>query len=206
MMFTGIVQSVGSIVELLPKGGDVALRVEVGALPPERLALGASVAVNGVCLTITSCDNAVAGRDGAVVGFDVSRETLGATVLGRLAAGARVNLEPSLTLGDMLGGHLVSGHVDGVGTLVAIEPDARSTRMSFRLPRDLLRYVSRKGSLCIDGTSLTVNEVVGEQAAVNLVPHTLQSTIMGDYRIGTQVNIEVDLVARYLERLLAART
>lgn len=195
-MFTGIVQCVGRLVAVEERGGDARLAVDAGGLAPERLALGASVAVNGVCLT-------VAARHDAVVSFDASRETLALTTLGRLAAGARLNLEPALTLADPLGGHLVSGHVDGVGEVVGLEPDARSTRVTFRLPAALARYAARKGSLCVDGVSLTVNDVAGERAGVNLVPHTLGHTIMGGYRIGTPVNVEVDLVARYLERLLA---
>lgn len=197
-MFTGIVQRVGTVVAVESKGGDATLRVDTAGLPADRLALGASVAVNGACLTVTA-------RDGAVVAFDVSRETLALTTLGRLAAGARVNLEPALALAEPLGGHLVSGHVDGVGEVAALAPDARSTRMSFGLPAGLLRYVAKKGSLCVDGVSLTVNEVEDGRAGVNLVPHTLAATIMGGYRIGTPVNVEVDLVARYLERLLEGR-
>ncbi len=197
-MFTGIVQQLGSVIELDARRGDAALRVDTGALPADRLALGASIAVNGVCLTVTS-------RAGSVVSVDVSRETLAMTTLGRLAAGSRVNIEPALTLSEPLGGHLVSGHVDGVGQVAAIEPDARSTRVAFRLPPDLLRYVARKGSLCVDGVSLTVNDVAGDLAGVNLVPHTLKGTIMGGYGIGTAVNVEVDLIARYLERLAESR-
>lgn len=194
-MFTGIVSCVGGLEDVEERSGDTRLRVDVAGLPVERLALGASIAVNGVCLTVTA-------REGTVVAFDVSRETLALTTLGRLAPGARLNLEPALTLADPLGGHLVSGHVDAVGEVVAIEPDARSTRVTFRLPEGLVRYVARKGSLCVDGVSLTVNEVAGDRAGVNLVPHTLGHTIMSDYRPGTAVNLEVDLVARYLERLL----
>lgn len=197
-MFTGIVQRVGRLVEVLPRAGDVTLRIDVSGLPAERLTLGASIAVNGVCLTIT-------GVEAGVAAFDVSRETLSLTTIGTLAPGSHVNLEPALAAADPLGGHLVSGHVDGIGEVVSIAPDARSTRMSFRVPAGLQRYVARKGSLCIDGVSLTVNEVSGEQADINLVPHTLDATIMGGYRPGTRVNVEVDLIARYLERLLAAR-
>lgn len=193
-MFTGIVQQVGHVTALDRTAGDARLRIDVGTLPAGRLALGASVAVSGVCLTVVA-------RQGAEVTFDVSRETLALTTLGRLAVGSRVNLEPALTLSEPLGGHLVSGHVDGVGEVVAIEPDARSTRMTFRLPALLLRYVARKGTLCVDGVSLTVNDVTGDAAAVNIVPHTLASTIMGGYVTGTAVNVEVDLIARYLERL-----
>lgn len=195
-MFTGIVQSVGTVRAVAPRGGDTEIRVEVAGLPAERLLPGASVAVNGVCLTVTA-------QDGGSARFDLSRETLALTTLGRLAVGSRVNLEPALTLADPLGGHLVSGHVDGIGEVLALAPDARSTRMTLRVPAELARYVARKGSLCVDGVSLTVNAVTGDRAEVNLVPHTLQGTIMADYRPGTPVNIEVDLVARYLERLVA---
>lgn len=197
-MFTGIVQRVGRLVEVLPRAGDVTLRIDVSGFPAERLMLGASIAVNGVCLTIT-------GVEAGLAAFDVSRETLSLTTIGALAPGARVNLEPALTAADPLGGHLVSGHVDGIGEVMSIAPDARSTRMSFRVPAGLQRYVARKGSLCIDGVSLTVNEVRADRADINLVPHTLDATIMGDYRPGTRVNLEVDLIARYLERLLDAR-
>jgi riboflavin synthase len=197
-MFTGIVQRVGTVLALEQRGGDARLRVEVGDLAAQRLALGASIAVSGVCLTVVE-------PSGDAVSFDVSRETLALTTLGRLATGGRVNLEPALTLTDPLGGHLVTGHVDGLGEVVAIEADARSVRMVFRVPATLRRYVARKGSLCVDGVSLTVNELTAGGASVNVVPHTLSGTIMGDYAVGTAVNIEVDLVARYLERLLDRR-
>lgn len=198
-MFTGIIQRVGTVVAVEPHGGDTTLRIDMAGLAVERLALGASIAVNGCCLTVTA-------RDGGTVAFDVSRESLALTTLGRMSAGARVNLEPALTLAEPLGGHLVSGHVDGVGEVAGLSPDARSTRVDFRLPAALLRYVAKKGSLCIDGVSLTVNDVAGDRASVNLVPHTLGATIMGGYRAGTAVNVEVDQVARYLERLLEARS
>jgi riboflavin synthase len=198
-MFTGIVQQVCPVVALELRGEDARLRVDLGPQPQSgSIDPGASVAINGVCLTLTDWEEAVAS-------FDVSRESLAVTTLGRLARGARVNIETALTLDRPLGGHLVSGHVDGIGEVVAIEGDARSTRMTFRLPAALLRYVSRKGSLSVDGVSLTVNEVVDRDAFVNVVPHTLAGTIMGDYEIGTPVNIEVDLIARYLERLLETR-
>lgn len=197
-MFTGIIQQLGTVVALSPRGGDVRLHIDVGSLPADRLAPGASVAVNGVCLT-------VAAREQHAVAFDVSRETLAVTTLERLVAGSRVNLEPALLLSEALGGHLVSGHVDGIGEVAAIRPDGRSTRTTFRLPPALMRYVAKKGSLCVDGTSLTVNEVAVNEAGVNIVPHTLQHTIMGDYQPGTLVNIEVDLIARYLERLVSGQ-
>ena len=198
-MFTGIVQCVGAVQAVEPRGGDALIRVEMAGISAARLALGASIAVNGVCLTVTA-------RAGSVVDFDVSRETLALTTLGGLAAGDPVNLEPALTLAEPLGGHLVSGHVEGIGEVLAMLPDARSTRMTLRVPAGLSRYVARKGSLCVDGVSLTVNAIDGDRAGVNLVPHTLQATIMGGYRPGTPVNIEVDLIARYLERLIADGT
>lgn len=194
-MFTGIIQTVGRLARLEERGGDRRLTIAAPELDLSGAELGDSIAVNGVCLTAVAFDNA---------GFaaDVSRETLAVTTLNGLEAGAKVNLEPALTLANALGGHLVSGHVDGVGELVSRRPEARSTRMVFRLPRELMRYVARKGSICIDGTSLTVNELQGDTLGVNIVPHTLEQTIMGDYRDGTRVNVEVDIIARYLERLM----
>ena len=194
-MFTGIIQAVGSIRVIEERDGDRRITIDTGGLALERAELGDSIAVNGVCLT------AVEFESGAFVA-DVSRETLAVTTLEQLVPGARVNLEPALTLGTPLGGHLVSGHVDGVGAMVSSEPEARSTRMVFRLPDELARYVAKKGSICIDGTSLTVNDVQGSQFGVNIVPHTLEHTIMGGYEPGTAVNLEVDLIARYLEKLM----
>ncbi|MBM4196946.1 MAG: riboflavin synthase [Gammaproteobacteria bacterium] len=198
-MFTGIVTTVGRVDSIIDLGGDARIEVDVGDCAPSRLADGASIAINGVCLTVTS-------RRGTVTAFDVSRETLGRTTLGRLAAGARVNVEPALSLQDSLGGHLVAGHVDAVGTVAALAADARSVRMEFSVPPGLMRYVAEKGSICVDGVSLTVNVVTAGTAAVNVVPHTLDRTIMGSYRPGTPVNLEVDLVARYLERLVGQRS
>ena len=194
-MFTGIIQAVGSIRVIEERDGDRRITIDTGGLALERAELGDSIAVNGVCLT------AVEFESGAFVA-DVSRETLAVTTLEQLVPGARVNLEPALTLGTPLGGHLVSGHVDGVGAMVSSEPEARSTRMVFRLPDELARYVAKKGSICIDGTSLTVNDVQGSDFGVNIVPHTLEHTIMGGYEPGTAVNLEVDLIARYLEKLM----
>jgi riboflavin synthase len=194
-MFTGIIQAVGKVLAVEKTGGDARLRIAPAGLNLSGVKLGDSIAVNGVCLTVAelSADEFIA---------DVSQETLGVTTLGGLASGAAVNLEPSLTLADPLGGHLVSGHVDGVSRVVSIEPDARSLRMSFDIPAGLSRYVTRKGSVTIDGASLTVNEVSGAHLLVNIVPHTSERTIMGGYSEGTAVNIEVDLIARYLEGLI----
>ncbi|BCU07328.1 riboflavin synthase [Allochromatium tepidum] len=194
-MFTGIIQSVGLIQRLEPRGGDVRLGIDTGKLPLDGVVLGDSIAVNGVCLTAV----ALTERGFAA---DVSRETLTLTTLGALKPGSRVNLEKALTLSTPLGGHLVSGHVDGVGTLLERHEDARSWRLRIQAPDELARYIAHKGSICVDGTSLTVNRVEGAMFELNIVPHTIQETIIGDYRPGTRVNLEVDLIARYLERLL----
>ncbi|EXJ16977.1 riboflavin synthase [Imhoffiella purpurea] len=194
-MFTGIIQSVGRIRRLEPRGGDVRLSIETGKLSLDEVVLGDSIAVNGVCLTAVELNPQ---------GFaaDVSRESLSLTTLGGLAPGSRVNLEKALTLSTPLGGHLVSGHVDGVGTLLERHEDARSWRLRIQAPDGLARYIAHKGSVCVDGTSLTVNRVEGAVFELNIVPHTVQETVIGDYGPGTRVNLEVDLVARYLERLL----
>jgi len=193
-MFTGIVQTVGSIVRLEPRGGDTRLVVEAGALDLFDVALGDSICVSGVCLTAIALD-------GNTFAADVSTETLSRTTLGLLQSGKGVNLEKSLRFSDRLGGHLVSGHVDGVGEVAAIEPDARSQRWTFVLPAPLARYVAEKGSICVDGVSLTVNEVAANRFGVNLIPHTIDVTTFRDKRVGDKVNIEVDLIARYVERL-----
>jgi riboflavin synthase len=194
-MFTGLIRAIGQIDRIAPVGGDMRVRVRTGKLPLTDLALGDSIAVNGVCLTAVELDS---GRFAA----DVSRETLAYTTLGDLGSGARVNLEPALTLSTPLGGHLVSGHVDGVGEVLEVRQDARSWRLQIHAPADLGRYIAHKGSICVDGASLTVNRVTGCVFDLNIVPHTLEETIIGDYRPGTRVNLEVDLLARYLERLL----
>lgn len=194
-MFTGIIQSVGQIQRLESRGGDVRLSIDTGKLSLEAVVLGDSIAVNGVCLTAVE----LTGQGFAA---DVSRETLSLTTLGDLKTGSRVNLEKALTLSTPLGGHLVSGHVDGMGTLLERHEDARSWRLRIQAPDELARYIAHKGSICIDGTSLTVNAVDGAVFELNIVPHTIQETIIGDYRPGRRVNLEVDLIARYLERLL----
>ncbi len=194
-MFTGIIQSIGEIRSLEPRGGDVRLRIGTGKLPMGGVAIGDSIAVNGVCLTAVALGS-------AEFAADVSRETLSLTTLGDLRPGSPVNLEKALTLATPLGGHLVSGHVDGVGTVTEIHEDARSWRLSIQAPAELARYIAHKGSICVDGTSLTVNRVAGAVFELNIVPHTLDETVTSGYRVGTRVNLEVDLIARYLERLL----
>ncbi|MBK1617975.1 riboflavin synthase [Lamprobacter modestohalophilus] len=194
-MFTGIIEAIGRVEALEDRGGDQRIRVDAGALDLSQVSLGDSIAVNGVCLTAVE----LTARGFAA---DVSRESLSLTTLGKLSAGARVNLEQALRLSTPLGGHLVSGHVDGVGTLLEVREDARSWRLQIHAPGELARYIAVKGSICIDGTSLTINKVKGAVFELNIVPHTLSATIIGEYRVGTQVNLEVDLIARYLERLL----
>lgn len=196
-MFTGIIQTVGTLVEQTPMGGDSRLTIDAAGLDLDATHVGDSIAVNGVCLTVTD----LAGSRFSV---DCSNETLGLTTLGQLATGSRVNLEPALTLATPLGGHLVSGHVDGLAVIDARRSNARATEFWLRVPPELARYVAQKGSLAIDGVSLTVNEVSGVRCRLTIIPHTLEATIMGDYRPGHQVNLEVDLMARYLERLLQA--
>lgn len=192
-MFTGIVQAVGTIRRIETRGGDVRLSVDASALDVE-LALGDSLCVSGVCLTVVS-------RENKIHAFDVSTETLALTTLGALREGDAVNLEPALRLSDRLGGHLVSGHIDGLGRIVAIEDDARSQRWTFEVPVPLSRYIAVKGSVCIDGVSLTVNDVGANRFGVNLIPHTVEVTTFRGKRAGDAVNIEVDLIARYVERL-----
>lgn len=194
-MFTGIIQSVGTLRRLEPRGGDARLTIATGKLPMADVALGDSIAVNGVCLT------AVALSPDAF-SADCSRETLSLTTLGDLAPGSPVNLEKALTLATPLGGHLVSGHVDGVGRVLERREDARSWRLRIEAPAELARYIAQKGSICVDGVSLTVNAVDGACFDLNIVPHTLEETIIVHYQPGTRVNLEVDLIARYLERLL----
>lgn len=196
-MFTGIIQAVGQVAALERRGGDVRLRI--GGLPLADGQLGESIAVGGVCLT------AVAFTDEGFVA-DVSGETLACTTLGGWAAGERVNLERALALGERLGGHIVSGHVDGVGEVVARRADARSQRFTLRAPAALARYIAAKGSITLDGVSLTVNAVEGPQFEVNIVPHTLTHTSLDAWQPGRQVNIEVDVLARYLERLMGRDT
>ena len=194
-MFTGIIEAVGTIAAMTPKGGDMSLQIRTGELDLADVQLGDSIATNGVCLTVVklSADAFTA---------DVSGETLSLTSLGNLAVGSKVNLEKALTPTTRLGGHLVSGHVDGMGKVLRLSPDARSTRIDVEAPRELARYIAHKGSITVDGISLTVNSVDGAVFSLNIVPHTQQWTNIGDWQPGTQVNLEVDIIARYLERLL----
>jgi riboflavin synthase len=195
-MFTGIVQAVGRIAVRETRGSDARLVIDAGALDLADVGLGDSIAVAGVCLTVVAID-------GARWTADVSAETLALTTLGALAVGDGVNLEKALRLADRLGGHLVSGHVDGVGDVVAVEDDGGSQRWTFRVPAPLARYIAAKGSICVDGVSLTVNSVAPDAFGITLIPHTLAVTTFGARTTGDPVNLEVDLVARYLERLHA---
>ena len=194
-MFTGIVQDVGRIVTLERRGGDVRLRIAVDRLPLATTRAGDSIAVSGVCLTALEID-------AQEFSADVSNETLSLTTLGALEVGRRVNLEPALKAGDALGGHLVSGHVDGLGEVLEVRKDARSVRMRFGCPPSLAKYFARKGSVAIDGVSLTINDVGPTEFSVNLIPHTQDVTTLGEFTPGRRVNLEVDQVARYVERLL----
>ena len=196
-MFTGIVQGVGRIRSVEPRGGDVTLWIETGPVPLAGVEIGGSIAVSGACLTAVELEpHAFAA--------DVSRETLVLTTLGAATAGTAVNIEKALCAGQALGGHYVTGHVDGVGQVLSRHDDARSVRIEFEVPAELARYVARKGSICVDGVSLTVNGAAGRRFDVNLVPHTLEVTTLGGLRAGTRVNLEVDIIARYLERMLEA--
>ena len=195
-MFAGIVKGQGRIVETIDKGGDRRFLIDCAGVDLGEIAPGDSIAVNGVCLT--AVDPA-----GARFAADVSSETLRCTTLGNLKSGAAVNLEGSLRLGDAIAGHLVYGHVDAVGEIVAVADAARSVVLTVAVPKDLGRYIAVKGSITIDGVSLTVNSVADDRFAVNIIPHTREITIISRYRPGTPVNIEVDMIARYLERMLA---
>jgi riboflavin synthase len=197
-MFTGIVQAVGTVVALTPRGGDVELLVDTAGLGLADASVGDSIAVAGACLTATRLD-------GSRFAADVSNETLTKTTLGRLSRGSRVNLEKALKAGQALGGHYVTGHVDGVGRVVTTHDDGRSWRVTFEVPAELARYVASKGSVTIEGVSLTVNEVDGASFGVNLIPHTREVTTLGLLRDGDPVNVEIDIIARYVERLIGAR-
>jgi riboflavin synthase len=195
-VFTGIIIATGRVVSLAEKGGDLEMGIDAAELEDSRMALGDSVSVQGACLT-------VARKQGTTFFADVSRETMAKTTLGTHGPGSKVNLEPSLRAGDALGGHMVSGHVDAVGTLRTLVQDARSWRMEFELPQSLMRFVAPKGSICINGVSLTVNGVDGRRFDVNIIPHTLKVTTLGELEAGDGVNIEIDVIARYLARLIS---
>ena len=194
-MFTGIIVALGKVQAIDAKGGDVRLDVAMQKLDLSDVILGDSIAINGVCLTVVEIN-------GKQLGFDVSRETLDRSSLGALKTGSEVNLEKALAVGDRLGGHFVSGHVDGLGECIQREASARSIKFRFIVPVGLERYIAEKGAICIDGTSLTVTNAAENWFEVNIIPHTLQETIIKTYQVGTKVNLEVDMIARYLERLL----
>lgn len=194
-MFTGIIQSVGEIAAIEPKGDDARVHVLTNELDLADVQLGDSIAVNGVCLTAVELPG-----DGFWA--DVSGETLSCTTFKTLSVGTKTNLEKALTPTTRLGGHLVSGHVDGIGKVVDRFNDGRSVRFHIQTPDNMAKYVAEKGSICVDGISLTVNAVKGAVFELNIVPHTLQETTMGQFKVGTEVNLEVDIIARYLERLI----
>ncbi len=194
-MFTGIILAVGKIASVQPKGGDFRLKIETGKLAVGDAALGDSIAVNGVCLTAVELGS-------NYFCADVSNETIARTSLKMAKVGAAVNLELALTPTTRLGGHIVSGHVDGLGSVISKQQDGRSFRYKFKAPDNIAKYIAEKGSICINGVSLTVNEVDGATFTVNIVPHTLQETTLGELVTGKEVNLEVDLLARYMERLM----
>lgn len=194
-MFTGIIEAQGRVAALTPSNGDITLKVQSDQLDFADVRLGDSIAVNGVCLTVTELG-------GDSFSADVSGETLSLTSLNQLKAGSTVNLEKAMTPSTRMGGHLVSGHVDGLGTVKALTPDARSVRIDIEAPAELARYIAQKGSITVDGISLTVNSVDGRVFSLNIIPHTQEVTTIKGWKPGTPVNLEVDIIARYLERLL----
>lgn len=198
-MFTGIVKAVGTVAQVERRGGDMRLTVTAPDLQWQDYQRGESICINGVCLTAVNVMDK---------GFetDISTETMNVSALATLAPGQRVNIEPALALGERLGGHLVSGHVDCVGQVRSASRDARSLRLEIEIPAAYGRYLARKGSVCVDGVSLTINAVSANTISLNIIPHTVESTIISGYVPGTRVNIEVDLLARYLERLLSGDT
>ena len=194
-MFTGIVEAIGSVAKLQQLGSDWRLTIDSGKLDLSDVVLGDSIAVNGCCLTVVEMQK-------NLFGADVSNESMRCTALGQFKGGTPVNLEKAMLASGRLGGHIVSGHVDGVGNLIESSADGASVRLVYEAPKGIAKYIADKGSICIDGTSLTVNEVSGLKFTVNVIPHTQTETIIGDYKVGQSVNLEVDLIARYLERLL----
>ena len=196
-MFTGIISAIGEIAELEQRQGDVRLSIRAPELGFDDIRLGDSIACNGVCLTVVELTE----QDFIA---DVSVETLSLTTLGDWRVGSRINLEKAMQASDRFGGHIVSGHVDGIGEVISLHEDARSWRFRIKVPANLAKYIAQKGSITVDGTSLTVNTVENNEFEINIVPHTMLHTVFGDYQTGTQVNLEVDLIARYLERLTSA--
>ncbi|MBW2940704.1 riboflavin synthase [Zhongshania aquimaris] len=196
-MFTGIVETQGSIAAIEKRGGDMRLRISCASLPMTDVKLGDSIASNGVCLTVVAIES-----DGFWA--DVSNETLSLSTFAKAVVGQSLNLERAMLVGSRFDGHIVSGHIDGVGRVAACHKDARSLRLSIQAPSELARYIASKGSICVDGVSLTVNRVEASSFELNIVPHTATETIIQNYGVGTEVNLEVDMVARYLERLLQA--
>jgi len=194
-MFTGIIEDVGVIQTLQPSGDDIRLTIGVNKLDMSDVALGDSIANNGVCLTVVA-------KTGHSFSADVSPETIKRTGFATYQAGDKVNLEKALMASSRLGGHIVSGHVDGVGEVVSINPVGRYVEIWLKAPDELAKYLAEKGSITVDGVSLTVNGVNGAQFLITLIPHSLQETIIGLYQVGTKVNLEVDVIARYLERLM----
>ena len=197
-MFTGIIEAVGTLQKTFQADGEWRFEIAVGDLNVSDVSLGDSIAVSGCCLTVVS-------RSSNSFSADVSNETMRCTALGELSNGDRVNLEKAMRATDRFGGHIVSGHVDGVGSVTAIESESKSLKITFTVPSPLNRFVAAKGSICIDGISLTVNEVNGNYFTVNVIPHTQLETVVKEYKVGRSVNIEVDLIARYLERLFEGK-
>jgi len=197
-MFTGLIEGVGTLINRIPVQGDVRLQISAGTLAFTDVTLGESIAINGVCLTVIDFDE-------KQFFVDVSSETLALTTLGQLPQGCALNLERALRPSDRLGGHLVSGHVDGIGYVEHISQQARAQCWRFKAPSPLLRYIAVKGSICVDGVSLTVNAVDKEGFEVALIPHTLENTAFHRLSVGTAVNLEVDMLARYVERLLSTQ-
>lgn len=196
-MFAGIIESVGEVASVTPAGENARLVIDAGNLFLADVKLGDSIAVNGVCLTVV-------GLESNTFSVDVSPETLRCTILASIDRGSRVNLEKALIYGQRVGGHLISGHVDGIGRVMAREQESEALAFAIVVPEELMRYIAVKGSVCVDGVSLTVNEIEQNAFAVQIIPHTRDTTICGSYQLGDRVNIEVDLIARYLERLIAA--
>lgn len=200
-MFTGIIEAMGTVTRLEPRGGDMRLQISSDELNFADVQLGDSIATSGVCLTVVDLSRSDSGA--MTYSADVSVETLSLTTVGQWQPGDRVNLEKALTPLSRMGGHMVSGHVDGIGEVLSLHSDARAWRFTLRAPDELVRYIAHKGSITVDGTSLTVNAVKGAEFELAIVPHTMEKTIMSRYRPATLVNLEVDVIARYLERLLA---